>query len=351
MKQTKVLSNWNGPKQLEEEVLANLKTVPGAYSRYSQMNQEWRQQFMDFCCGKKTLPLTYDPFFKQIFHPDVHPERLSKLISSLLGIKVKVKGILPSEDSMMDGESLLILDILVELEDGALSNIEIQKIPYAFPAERMSCYSSDLIMRQYTRTKGEKGQYFTYRDMKKVYTIVLFEKSISAFHKDPEKYIHYGKTTFDTGLELDLLHEYCLIALDVFRKTPYSKDRSEQTAWLSLLATEDVEEAGKLIQEYPWLEEIYREAAVLRKNPKEVLNMYSEALRILDRNTVRYMIEEQEKEIEQQKLIIAEKERQVQEKEGLLEEKDAILEQQRKENEKLKQKLDQLLEKNSKNDA
>lgn len=152
-------------------------------------------------------------------------------------------------------------------------------------------------------------------------------------------------------MELDLLQEYCLIALDVFRKTPYSKDRSEQTAWLSLLATEDVEETGKLIQEYPWLEEIYREAAVLRKNPKEVLNMYSEALRILDRNTVRYMIEEQEKEIEQQKLIIAEKERQVQEKEGLLEEKDAILEQQRKENEKLKQKLDQLLEKNSNNDA
>lgn len=105
-------------------------------------------------------------------------------------------------------------------------------------------------------------------------------------------------------MELDLLQEYCLIALDVFRKTPYSKDRSEQTAWLSLLATEDVEEAGKLIQEYPWLE----------------------------------------KEIEQQKLIIAEKERQVQEK-------DAILEQQRKENEKLKQKLDQLLEKNSNNDA
>lgn len=41
--------------------------------------------------------------------------------------------------------------------------------------------------------------------------------------------------------------------------------------------------------------------AALRRNPEEVLNMYSEALRILDRNTVRYMIEEQQKEIEQSK--------------------------------------------------
>lgn len=41
--------------------------------------------------------------------------------------------------------------------------------------------------------------------------------------------------------------------------------------------------------------------AALRRNPEEVLNMYSEALRILDRNTVRYMIEEQQKEIEELK--------------------------------------------------
>lgn len=342
MSQKKTLPNWNSTRQSEKEVLKSLKEGPSLYGRYFQMDEEWRQKFMDFCCGKKTLPLTYDPFFKLIFHPDIHPERLSQLISSLLGVKVKVKGILPSEDSMMDGESLLILDILVELEDGTLSNIEIQKIPYTFPAERMSCYSSDLIMRQYTRTKGEKGRHFTYRDMKKVYTIVLFEKSISAFHREPGVYIHYGKNTFDTGLELELLQEYCLIALDVFRESPYPKERSERTAWLSLLATEDIEKAERLIKEYPWLEEIYREAAEMRKNPKEVLGMYSEALRTLDRNTVRYMIEEQEKEIKQQKLLIAEKERQLEEKDVALEEKNTLLEQQSRENAELRKKLEQL---------
>ena len=338
MKQPHTLSNWNGPELPEEEVLKSLKSTPGLYARYSQMNQDWRERFMDFCRGKKTFPFTYDPFFKKIFNPDIHPERLSRLISSLLNVQVKVKGILPSEDSMMDGESLLILDILVELEDGSLGNIEIQKCPYAFPAERMSCYSSDLVMRQYTRTKGEKGRQFTYCHMKKVYTIILFEKSISAFHMEPPCYIHYWKTTFSTALKM----EYCLISLDEFRKYPYPKDRNEQTAWLSFLATEDIKEAEKLIFEYPWLEEIYQEAAALRRKPEEVLGMYSEALRILERNTVRYMIEEQQKELEQNKKKLEEREEELkQNKEELNQQKTTIIEQQ-KEIEELKRQLEQL---------
>lgn len=340
MKQTETALKWYGPELPREEVLKSLKAMPGLYARYSQMNQDWRERFVDFCRGKKTLPFTYDPFFKQIFHPDVHPERLSRLLSSLLKVQVKVKGILPNEDSMMDGESLLILDILVELEDGSLGNIEIQKCPYAFPAERMSCYSSDLVMRQYTRTKGLKGQYFTYQDMKKVYTIVLFETSTSAFHMEPPGYIHYGKTTFDTGLKIELLQEYCLIALDEFRKYPYPKDRSEQTAWLSLLTTEDIDEAEKLLEEYPWLLEIYQEMAALRRKPEEVLDMYSEALRILDRNTVRYMIEEQQKELEQKKEEIN------QQKKEINQQKAAIKDLQ-KEIEELKSQLQQLKSDNS----
>ena len=346
MKQKQAIAHWNGPKQSEEVVLENLKTVPKLYGRYSRMEQDWRERFIDFCCGRKTLPFTYDPFFKKIFHPDNHPERLSRLISALIKRNVKVRGILPGEDSMMDGESLLILDILVELEDGFLSNIEIQKCPYAFPAERMSCYSSDLVMREYTRIKGRLGKNFTYRDMKKVYTIVLFEESTGAFHMEPSCYIHYGSVKFNTGLELELLQEYCLIALDEFRKYPYPKIRSEQMAWLSFLVTEDIGEADRLIEEYPWLEEIYREAAGLRTKPEEVLGMYSEALRILDRNTVHYMIDEQKKVIEQQKTRIKEQEQEfrkaIGERDMALQEKETQLEEQNRVIEELKRKLELL---------
>jgi hypothetical protein len=179
-----------------------LKGFPLLYGSYQQLDTEWQQRFLDFCQGKKSLPLTYDPFFKRIFHPDVHPDRLPRLVSSILGIHVRVLHILPSEDSMMDGASLLIMDLLGELEDGSLVNIEIQKQGYAFPAERISCYSSDLVMRQYVRVKGIKGRAFTYQDIKKVYVIVLFEKSPAIFHRIRYAYLHQGKTMFNTGLKM-----------------------------------------------------------------------------------------------------------------------------------------------------
>lgn len=287
----------------KEEILSSIQTSPGSYSRYLALNTEWRQRFLDFCQGKTTLPLIYDPIFKRIFHSDVHPDRLSRFISNMLRMKVKVVKILPNEETMIDGNSMLIMDILVQAEDGSLINVEIQKQPYAFPAERISCYSADLLMRQYARVKGEQGQNFTYQNIKKVYVIVIYEKSSRMFHEFPEQYIHYGKTVFNTSLPLDLLQEYCLIALDVFMKIPYTeRKKTEQTAWLSLLVTEHLDDAKLLIRDYPWLEEIYQEVAMLRQNPEEVLGMASEALRILDRNTMQYMIDQQKAEIDQQKL-------------------------------------------------
>ena len=176
-------------------------------------------------------------------------------------------------------------------------------------------FRSDLVMRQYARVKGVKGKMFTYRDIKKVYVIVLFEKSAKIFHKRSPVYLHHGKTVFDTGLNLELLEEYFLIALDVFREFPYSKIKSEQSAWLSLLTTESLGEAGELIEEYPWLEEIYEEIAMLRQRPEEVLGMFSEALKILDQNTIKYMIEELQKELDEKDALLEAKEAAIQEAE------------------------------------
>ena len=297
-------AEWDSAPETEDEVLLRLAQSPFLSGSYHCLDNEWRQRFLDFCRGKSSLPLTYDPFFKRIFHPDVHPDRLSRLISSFLGINVRVVRVLPTEDSALDGSTLLIMDLLGELDDGSLVNVEIQKQGYAFPAERISCYSADLVMRQYARVKGVKGSSFTYRDIKKVYVIVMFEKSTAVFHDIPEACVHYGKTVFDTGLKIELLQEHCLIALDVFSKFPYTKGRYEQTAWLSLLTTENLADAERLVKDYPWLEEIYREIAMLRRKPEEVLGMFSEALRILDRNTVKYMVEEMQKELDEKNALL-----------------------------------------------
>lgn len=296
---------------LEENVLRRLRNLPGMYSAYEALEENWRQRFMEFCTGKKTLPLTYDPFFKKIFHPDIHPERLSRFLSAILGQEVQALHILPTAETLPDGGALLIMDILVGLADGSLANVEIQKIPYLFPGQRMSCYSSDLVMRQYSRVKGKKGRLFKYNDLKPVYTIVIYEKSSGEFHRHPQSYVHHGKTAFDTGLSMDLLQEYWLIALDVFRERRYHEEKSELAGWLSLLATEDVEDAGRLAEEYPWLTEIYQEMEEYLHKPEEALDMFSEALKILDRNTVQYMIELQQEQLAQKDEQLAQQKEQL----------------------------------------
>ena len=87
--------------------------------------------------------------------------------------------------------------LLVQLSDGSLVNVEIQRIGYHFPGARCACYSSDLVMRQYTQVREQmrkSGQKFSYRDIKKVYTIVLIQ-------------------------------EYILILLDIFLKKQHNKPK------------------------------------------------------------------------------------------------------------------------------
>ncbi len=121
---------------------------------------------------------------------------------------------------------------------------------------------------------------------------------------------------------MELLQEYFFIALDVFRKFLYPKDKDKLTAWLSLLVTENLEEADRLIRDYPWLQEIYEEIAMLRRRPEEVLGMFSEALRILDQNTVKYMIEELQKQLEDER---AEKAATIKERDAAVNEKIATI--------------------------
>ena len=171
--------------------------------------------------------MTYDPFFKFIFDVETHPERLSDFISHIVGRKLKVKRALPREHRRISEKgSLLIMDILAETENGELVDVEIQKIGYHFPGQRAACYSADMVMRQYEREKNRRGENFTYKDMKKVYTIVLIEESNKEFKKYPDNYIHRGVWKFDTGLKLELLQEFYFIPLDIFLAI---QDNKEET--------------------------------------------------------------------------------------------------------------------------
>ena len=296
-------------RKTEEEVVCGLKKEPIAYRTYFGWNEELRERFLSFCMGKKTLPVLYDTVFKRLLNPDTHPERLEDCISCLLKQKVTIEAVLPMEDILMDGQSTMVMDVLVRLTDGSLVLVEIQKIPYYFPAERASCYSADLLLRQYSRVKSEKGKAFSYKDLRKVYTIVFYEQSIEEFKEYGDSFVHHAKMVCDTGLELNFLQEFYLVALDVFRKSEYAKGRDSKerlAGWLSFFCTETVEEAEALCAVYPWLSEIYVEMAEFGRKPEELMTMFSEMLREMDRNTIRYMVDDMKEQIEKGKAEYAE---------------------------------------------
>ena len=83
------------------------------------------------------------------------------------------------------------------------------------------------------------------------------------------------------------------------------------TAWLSLLATRNVDDLTEILAVYPWLEAIYQDMASYLHKPEEVLTMFSDALKILDHNTVQYMIDEMQNTIDDQKAQLSDKDSQL----------------------------------------
>ena len=296
-------------EDIKQEVYENPKLL----EKYREWDEEQQEEFLDYCTGVKGVKILYDAFFKEIMNPENTPERLNELLSLLLGQSVTIKRVLPGDSTRLaDEQSLLIMDILVELADNSLANVEVQKIGYSFPGQRSACYSSDLLLRQYKRVKGEKKKAFSYKDIKSVYTIVFFETSIKEFHEYPQNYIHKFKQQSDTGLELELLQKYVFIPLDIFRGIYHNDGKSngknsanrrwnKTEAWLTFLSTDEPEIIIELIRQYPEFKEMYEEIYVMCQNVEKVMEMFSKELIQLDRNTVQYMIDEMQDTIDVQK--------------------------------------------------
>lgn len=166
-------------------------------------------------------------------------------------------------------------------------------------------YSADLLLRQYKRVKGVKQKNFSYKDIKRVYTIVFFETSIENFHAFPGDYIHHAKQMTNTGLQIDFLQEYVLIPLDIFRQTPYNKGiKNQLDAWLAFLSVDDPEWIVKLIEQYPEFIPLYKDVYTMCQNTEKIMGIFSEELKILDKNTVQLMIDEMQDAIDSQKSTI-----------------------------------------------
>ena len=320
-----------------EDIKQEIYENPKLLEKYREWDEEQQEEFLDYCTGVKGVKILYDAFFKEIMNPENTPERLNELLSLLLGQSVTIKRVLPGDSTRLaDEQSLLIMDILVELADTSLANVEVQKIGYSFPGQRSACYSSDLLLRQYKRVKGEKKKAFSYKDIKSVYTIVFFETSIKEFHEYPQNYIHKFKQQSDTGLELELLQKYVFIPLDIFRGIYHNNLRNKTEAWLTFLSTDEPEIIIELISQYPEFKEMYEEIYVMCQNVEKVMEMFSKELIQLDRNTVQYMIDEMQDTIDVQKEELEAKQETIDTQKGELEQQKATISTQKNELEEQK---------------
>ena len=337
---TNLLKSYFPMIQSREEILQRIYTNP----RMQQLFESWtvlqQKEFLDFCSGARGIKVLYDSFFKEVMNPEYDPTRLESFLTALLNRKVRIKEVLPNDSTRLSDESsLLITDIIVELEDGSLANIEVQKIGYAFPGARCACYSSDMLLRQYKRVRQRSidpvtgRDTFSYRNISKVYLIVLYEKSPDELKKCPDHWIHRSKVSFDSGLSMDLLQDYIFISLDIFRSKMHNKKVTTLLeAWMIFLSIDDPDEIIRLITSFPQFKPMYETLYQMCRNVENIMGFFSEELREMDRNTVRYMTDELQKEVDVQNAtiaentaVIAEMNAAIAEKESLIAEKDSAL--------------------------
>jgi predicted RNA-binding protein associated with RNAse of E/G family len=102
---------------------------------------------------------------------------------------------------------------------------------------------------------------------------------------------------FEVMAPLKPLQNLIYISLEIFRRMPHNKNNlSELEAWLYFLASDNPSDILNIVKQYPAFQELYKDIVLFRFQPKEVISMYSEALSIMDRNTVKYMMDEMKAE-------------------------------------------------------
>ena len=379
-----------------EDIINEISSNSNLKSIYDTWNTEQQERFLDYCTGERGLKICYDAYFKEIFNVEYDKSRLDDLLSSVMGEKVEIISVLPNEGARISSENnLLLTDILVRLENGSLVNVEIQKIGYTFPGARVSCYSADLLLREYKRMRDKNKKHFSYKDIMPVYTIVIFEQSPKELREAKEHYIHKSKTVFDTGVKVNLLQNFIFISLDNFRDILQNRiDESRNSSdgdvlssdidklsldgtnsssggansssngnslsldcdnlsgdellhsrleeWLMFLSVDEPELIELLLRYRPYFSDLYGDIYEMCLNTERLMNMYSKVLSEYDKNTVVYMIDELKAEIDSQKAEIDSQKAEISKKDKSLAEKDKSLAKQRDTIAELTRQLEEL---------
>ena len=167
-----------------EEVMRCIREDKHLRKTFNEWKIQEQEEFLDICTGVHGAKMLYDGFFKEVMNPEYAPGRLNDFLSLVLEKQIRVMKVLPNDSARLtDESSLLIMDIVVEFEDGGIANIEVQKLGYMFPGQRSACYSADLLLRQYKRLRDEKRKNSVIGISKRCIRLYFLRKAQRNFRK------------------------------------------------------------------------------------------------------------------------------------------------------------------------
>ncbi len=107
---------------------------------------------------------------------------------------------------------------------------------------------------------------------------------------------------------MNMLQNFIFIPVDIFlEKLHNSGIQSELDAWMTFLGCDEPEYISELLKDHPDFTPMYHDLYDICRNTERMMAMFfSEELKILDDNTVKYMIdqyEEEKKAYEKEKAI------------------------------------------------
>ena len=97
-------------------------------------------------------------------------------------------------------------------------------------------------------------------------------------------------------------------------------------AWLAFLCMDEPEWIIRVIEAYPEFEAMYRQIYEMCLNVERVMEMFSKELQELDRNTVHYMIDEMQNEINRMGSELQQKGEELQQRKEELQQKESKIE-------------------------
>ena len=100
---------------------------------------------------------------------------------------------------------------------------------------------------------------------------------------------------------------YFFIPLDIFKKNLHNKGiQNRLDGWFTFLSSDAPEDILSFLNRYPDFRDLYEHVYQICRNTENILGIFSEELRQMDRNTLPYMINEIQETIDKQQETIEE---------------------------------------------